>query len=598
MVQMQSSAFASTKTQAKRVYGFYDAVRFAFPQRNAVILIISLTIVASGTSAFEPLVLKVIFDSISGSPDYPALISALGILAGLALLRELANAAAKWLTWRTRMGLQYAMLEATVGKLFKMPLRLQRSEGVGAIMTRLDRGIQGLTQAVTLILFSVLPSVMFLLVATWIMLRLEWRLALLVMLFVPLPALIARLAAPEQTRRERTLLDRWVGIYSRFNEALSGIVTVRSFAMEDAERDRFLQNVATANRLVIRGVARDVRYSAVSNVLVAVARLAAIAGGAYLVLQGEITLGTIVAFLGYLAGLFGPVQGLSETYQGLRRASVSLDEIFSIINVEEQLGDWPDAVEAGAVKGDVKFENVSFQYEPGARLLINGISFEVKSGATIGIVGPSGAGKTTLMALLMRFYDPQGGKILLDGRDLRTMKQSSVRKNIGVVLQDPLLFNDTIRGNIAYGKPGATDPEIEAAAKAANAHDFICRLPDGYSTIVGERGGFLSVGERQRITIARALIKDPPLLILDEATSSLDAESEALVQAAIQKLIKGRTTFIIAHRLFTVMDADHIMVLKDGQIVEGGTHAALMARNGYYASLVNRQHRVVLNDLE
>lgn len=241
-----------------------------------------------------------------------------------------------------------------------------------------------------------------------------------------------------------------------------------------------------------------------SNLAVALARLTAIAACAYLAVQGEITVGTIVAFLGYLGGLFGPVQGLSDTYQGLRRATVSLDEIFSIINVEEHLGDWPDAVDVETFKGDITFENVRFRYEPPAKPLIDGVSFAVQAGQRIGIVGPSGSGKTTQMALLMRFYDPQEGRILIDGRDSRTLKQSSLRHNIGVVLQDPLLFNDTVRANIAYGKPAATEAEIEAAARAANAHDFISRLPAGYDTVVGERGGFLSMGERQRITIARA----------------------------------------------------------------------------------------------
>jgi ATP-binding cassette, subfamily B, bacterial len=290
------------------------------------------------------------------------------------------------------------------------------------------------------------------------------------------------------------------------------------------------------------------------------------------------------------------VQGLTSVYSSVRRASVSLDEIFRILNVQEHLGDASDARELSQVAGAVTFDDVHFRYEQSGRPLLDGITLQVKPGETVAIVGPSGSGKTTLMALLMRFYDPLQGRVAIDGLDLRAIKQGSIRRNIGVVLQDPLLFNDTIRANIAYGRPEASPEEIQAAAKAAHAHDFIMRLPKGYDSLVGERGGLLSVGERQRITIARALLKDPPILVLDEATSALDAESEELVQTAIGALTKDRTTFVIAHRLSTVVSADRILVLKEGRIVESGRHPELMRQNGYYASLIRRQNRGLISN--
>jgi ATP-binding cassette, subfamily B, bacterial len=572
-------------------------MRFALPHRNAIIAILLLTVLMAAANAAEPLVLKYIFDDLAEQAAWQIVAQGLILLTILAVLREAARGFSDWLTWRTRIGLQYGLLEATVGKLHNMPLRMQRSEGVGAIMTRLDRSIQGFVGAVTQILFNIVPSIVFLLISVWIMLRLDYRLALLVLVFAPLPALIAMRAAPEQVSRERTLLDQWSRIYSRFNEVLSGILIVRSFTMEEMEKQRFLKDVAAANRTVVRGVATDTGYGSASNMVIAIARIAAIALGVYLITRDEITIGTLVAFLGYVGGLFGPVQGLSGIYQTLSKASVSLEEIFKILAIQEYLGDTPDAEDIGTVRGDVTFRNVHFRYEQGSRPLLSGIDLEVQAGQTLAIVGPSGSGKTTLMALLMRFYDPQQGTILLDGHDLRTLKQSGIRRNIGVVLQDPLLFNDSIRANISYSRPTATMAEVEAAARAANAHELIMRLPEGYNSLVGERGGLLSAGERQRITIARALLKNPPILVLDEATSSLDAESEEAVQAGLHALMRGRTTFIIAHRLTTVTNADRIIVLKEGRVIESGRHEELMMRKGYYASLVHRQQRgLIPND--
>jgi ATP-binding cassette, subfamily B, bacterial len=436
----------------------------------------------------------------------------------------------------------------------------------------------------------VLPALAYLGISIFVMFSLDWRLSLVVLAFTPIPALIGYFAAKEQTRRERTLLERWMKIYARFNEVLSGIMTVKSFTMEEAEKRRFLVDVDDANDVVVRGVWTDSSIGAVKNGVTMFARIAVIAMGSWLILAGQVTVGTLVAFLGYVGGLFGPVQGLTNIYQTLRKAGVALDTIFGILDAQDTLEDMPGAKSLRNVEGSFHFRDVTFAY-PDSDPVIHNVTIEAKKGEVVALVGPSGGGKSTLMALAQRLYDPDSGAVCVDGVDIRTVTQKSLRENIGIVLQETLLFNDTVRNNICYGRPGASQKDVERVARAANAHDFLMDLPDGYDTVVGERGTRFSTGQRQRIAIARALLKDPPILILDEATSALDVESEARVQQSLEVLMRGRTTFVIAHRLSTIVGADRIVVLRDGRITERGPHAELMARKGYYASLVERQTR-------
>jgi ATP-binding cassette subfamily B protein len=574
---------------ARRPAGLRRAAEFLRPARGAIAAILLFAMALAAVNAAEPLALKAIFDGLAAGGGGRPLAAGVIALVGLGLVREVLNAVSSWLTWRTRLGIHFRLTEATVGRLHRLPISFHRAEGVGAVMTRLDRSIQGLVGALSEIAFNVVPAVVYLALSVAVMLRLDARLAVAVIAFAPLPALIARLAAPMQQRRERTLLERWVRIYSRFNEVLSGIVTVKSFAMEDAEKRRFLEEVTSANEVVLRGVGVDSGVGAAQNVVQIAARVAALAVGGVLVLRGELTVGTLVAFLGYVGGLFGPVLGLSNVYKTLRTARVAVEDVYAILDAQDHLGDAPDAKEVLGLRGDVAWEGVRFAWSSDAPPLLDGVDLSVRAGERLAIVGPSGSGKSTLVSLVQRFYDPVEGVVRVDGIDIRKLKQVSLRKQVGVVFQDSLLFNESILANIAYGRPTATRGEIEAAAKAANAHDFILRLPDGYDTVVGERGSRLSVGERQRVSIARTLLKDPPILILDEPTSALDAESEALVQAALDRVTAGRTTLVIAHRLSTVVSADRIVVLKSGRIVEEGRHDELVRRGGYYASLVRKQ---------
>jgi len=574
--------------------GLLRAVEFLHPAKGAIAAILGLALALAAVNTAEPLALRRLFDGLAGGRAGGAAAKGLLALVVLGLSREALAALSSWLTWRTRIGIQFRLTEATVGRLHRLPISFHRAEGVGAVMTRLDRSIQGLVGALAEISFNVIPAAAYLALSVLVMFRLEPRLAVVVLVFAPVPALIARFAAPMQTRRERRLLERWVHIYSRFNEVLSGIVTVKSFAMEDAEKKRFLDEVNSANEVVIRGVGVDSGVGAAQNLVQIGARVAALAVGGALVVRGEVTIGTLVAFLGYVGGLFGPVLGLSGVYKTLRTARVSVEEVYGILDAQDHLGDAPDAREVHGLRGEIEWRGVCFAYDAGAPPLLDGVDLHIRAGERVAIVGPSGSGKSTLVSLVQRFYDPTDGVVCVDGIDVKRLKQVSLRRQIGVVFQDSLLFNESVLANIAYGRPNASRSEIEAAAHAANAHEFVTRLPDGYDTVVGERGSRLSVGERQRIAIARTLLKRPAILVLDEPTSALDAETEHLVQQALDRVTRGRTSLVIAHRLSTVVDADRIVVLKQGRIVEEGRHVDLVRRGGYYASLVEKQTRGLL----
>jgi ATP-binding cassette subfamily B protein len=566
-------------------------VSFFLPYRARLVAILGLALGVSVLAASEPLLFKLVFDAFgSGASGLGRAAILVGVLVGALVAREALAAVLDRSIWRVRIGVGYDMMHATVDRLHTLPLSHHRDHGVGAVMTKIERGISGSVAAFSEASFHLVPSVVYLLISAIVMIRLEWRLSLVVIAFAPLPALLGARAAKEQTIRERDLMRRWTSLFSRFNEVLSGIAVVKSFVKEEDEKRRFLGGVAAANDIVLRGVATDTAVNATKNATMAVARIAAIAFGGYLVVKNEVTLGTLVAFLGYVSGVFTPVQSLTGMYQTMRKGTVALETLDEILRADEAFGDAPDAREADVLEGDVRFENITFAYREGTPVL-RAVSFHARPGETIALVGGSGGGKSTLMALLQRLYDADAGRILLDGTDIRAFKQKSVRAQIGVVLQDAWLFDDTIADNIAFGTPHATRAQVEAAARAANAHDFIVALPHGYDSRAGERGCKLSGGERQRIAIARALMKNAPILILDEATSALDAESEDAVRGAIERLTKGRTTFLIAHRLATVTRADRVIVLDDGAIVESGTHHELLRAGGRYANLVARQAR-------
>lgn len=553
--------------------------------RIAGISLLALGVATLG--ALQPLVLKAIFDELGGSSRVAVLGRALMLLLAVELGRAGLAARLAISTWNVRLDVEHALRTRLAGRLNALPLSYHQAHPVGGLVNRFNQGVSGYVNAFGELAFNVFPAVIYLGLSAVALLALDWRLALIVLAFAPIPALIGARAAREQTARERVLLEHWTTLYSRLSEVLSGIRTVKAFAMEEVEQRRFLAGQHEGMRIVKRGVRTDTITGGLRELSATLARIAVIAVGALLIVRDAATVGTLVAVLGYIAGLFGPVQGLTNAYQVVRRGGVALDIIMEVMDAPDPTADPPGAVPLTDVRGDVRFEQVSFAYD-GVPVL-HDVSFSARAGETVAIVGPSGSGKSTLMLLLQRLYPLAAGRITVDGRDIRDVTGHSLREHIGVVYQDVNLFNDPVGANIAYGKPSADEEEIERVARAARAHDFIVRLPEGYDTLVGEHGSRLSGGQRQRVGLARAILHDPPILILDEATSALDAASEAEVQQSLKALSRGRTTFAIAHRLSTVVGADRIIVLRDGRVTAVGTHGELLRRDAYYAELVRLQ---------
>lgn len=471
------------------------------------------------------------------------------------------------------------------------PLRFSGDTSPGGIVSRLINDIGLAQNLVGNALTNVWMDSISLVVILYFLFQIDMKLTLVALATFPLYLFFYHNLGLKLKISSHQIQQEIEVISGNIQEKIAGSLVVHAFNQEKNEQQNFNKDSEKLFSTTMYSVYLQSLNMVITGLLTNLAPLIVTIYGGYQVIIGHLTVGELVAVGMYLSPLYLPLQRFSELNVVFSSSMAALDRIFEIMDEEPEIVDKPNAIKLSDIKGEITFKDVTFSYQS-ASPIIDQVNVTVSPGEKIAIVGHSGSGKTTLVSLIPRFYDVNAGAVFLDGRDIRDIQVKSLRRQIGIVLQDPILFSGTIRENILYGNPKASQAEIVAACKTANAYDFIKALPQGFDTEVGERGAFLSGGQKQRLTIARAFLKNPRILILDEATSSLDTESERLIQEALERLMVNRTTFIIAHRLSTIMDADRILVLHNGSIVQSGTHAELIQMNGIYQNLYYGQFAV------
>src|SRR5437660_493959 len=589
-----SASESKRALRSKRREHVREYLRWLWPHRYAVGALFVLALLAAGLELLEPLFMRFIIDKVLLNTGLDAA-SRLGrlhlagaLFVGVVVLSNLITVLKDYRQRVVNVRVMLSLRRSLFQRLLHLPLPKLWDMKTGGILSRLTGDVDTTTGLLQMAIVSPAMSIIRLIIAVAVLFALNWRLALTAMAIIPGAMLMSFASARRIRPIYRAVRKDVEHIDGRVGETFSGIRVVRAFRREMRELLDYMRGRHTVLRKELFAHRRELVLWTSWGLLISGVNVVIVWYGGYLSVRGRASIGDIMAFQWYTFLLLNPVWNIVNSFSELQRSLAAMERVFEVLAMEGDKPDRPDARNAPAVVSELHFENVEFEYRAG-RPVVRDFSIAVPGGSVVALVGRSGAGKTTMTDLVARFHDPTKGRILLNGSDIRDFRLGSYRDLLAIVQQDVFLFDGSVRDNIAYGRHDATEAEVEDAARRANAHEFIDRLPDRYETFVGERGVKLSGGQQQRLAIARAILKSPQILILDEATSNLDTESEQLIQASMAELLAGRTTFVIAHRLSTIRRADLILLMEDGRVIERGSHEELMDARGAYHGMVLRQ---------